>query len=147
MPQSKKRVNKSKADIEQAIHEAKQLKDKQARVERQKTLAKLAFPFLASLPTVYDAQTACNAIAGFIKLGLDTKEKAVIVNAIEFDLSKSEDSVVKDAVQNILGLVEHENAKEVLALFEIMGNKLPEFIAARHMKDPMTSVTVEEFIA
>lgn len=146
MPKAK-RVNKSKDAIAEELRQTEELKKKIERVERQKTLAKLAFPFIAKLKTVYDAQTVCNAIAGFIKFGLDKKEKEVLVNEIAFDLSQSENNEVKKAVEDILGLIEHENAKESLLLFETIGNKLPEFMAARHMKDPMTSVTVEEFIA
>ena len=139
MPKQK-RVNKSKEEI------AAQLQHKQM-IERQKSLAKLIFPYIADLPSVYDAQTACNAVAGFIKLGSKEAEDKLKVSDLEIVTTTSEKGLVLDAVNNILGLVEIENAKETASLLERMGSMLPQFLANKHLKDPMSVIKSEEFIA
>lgn len=123
------------------------MKNKQERVERQKVLAKKIFPFVENLKTIYDAQTVFSALAGFIKFGLEKEEAKLRIEDVSMDFSKEGESAVKTAVIEIRELIRLENAKEAMSLLEIMGNKIPEFIANKHMKDSMKELTVEEFIA
>lgn len=140
MPKSQKpQARKSKAEIDAALKH-------KARVEKSKALAHRIFPALTNLPTVYDAQTALNAAAGHIKYGLVQEEAKLTVANLSFELGKGK-SDVDYAVHTLLELLGAEKAREAMEIFELMGNKLPEFLALRGLKEPMSSVTAEEFIA
>ena len=118
-----------------------------SRIDHQKALARLVFPAVEQLKTVYDAQTVFNAVAGHIKYGLILKENSHKVSDLTIDMEKGKESDVKHAVRSILGLLEEENAKNAGDLLELMGAKLPEFLANRALKGDMSTVTAQEFIA
>lgn len=138
--QKQPRENKKKEEI------TADMKKKQ-HVERQKTLARLIFPAVTNLKTVYDAQTVFNAVAGYIKLELMKEEAKLRVSDLAIDLSKEKDTPIKHAVSNIFELIRDENATDAANLIELMGNKLPEFLANKAVRGPMSQVTAEEFIA
>lgn len=121
--------------------------EKTQEVQRQRTLARQLFPAVEQLETIYDAQTAFNAAAGHIKYGMLVKEKELKVSDLVIDLEKGNDTPMKHAVQSMLELVADESATDAMRLIEMMGSKLPEFLAMRHLKDPMNTITAEEYIA
>lgn len=134
------RVNKSKDEI------AAQIKQTQ-RIERQKTLARLMFPFLEGMKTIYEAQTVVMALSGFIKAALAQKSAEIVVKDLTIDLSKEEDSEVKSAIIALQGLLQTENADDAAALLERFGNGLGQFSSKKYMDNPMSSISVDEFVA
>lgn len=140
MATAKKRIPKTKDELKaQMAHLQK--------IEKQKKLARLVFPLVASQKTIYDAQTVVNAAAGFIKAALAEKMTDFKVKDIEFDLSKEKDSPIKDGVLNVLALLHEENADAVTALLERFGNGLGQYASSEFMKNPMSKVKMEDFIA
>lgn len=139
MPRAK-RVNLSKAEIENKIHADLALNNKKA-------LARKIFPVVAGMPTVYDAQTVLNAFAGFVKFELQKKQAEIKVEDLPLDFSKEKESIIKDAVVALQGVVSFDNAEEVAEMLELMASKLPGYLAGIHMKDSMSTITVDEFIA
>lgn len=135
-----KQPKRSKAEIAAEL-------ERSQKVEHSKVLARLIFPAVEQLGTVYDGQTAFNAVAGHIKYGLQMKENTLKISDLEFDLEKGAESDVKAAVRNIIELLRDEPASDAYRLLDTMGSKLLEFVANKHLKDPMNTVTSEEFIA
>jgi hypothetical protein len=136
----KKRVNKTKDEIAEDIRHTQY-------VEKQKRLARLIFPVIEDMETVYDAQTVLNAVAGFIKYDLVVKEEAFKVHQVAFDTSKIDDGEVKTRILKLIDLLQVEGAKDVADLLEFMGSKLPQHLAHSHIKGPMSQIKSDEFIA
>ena len=135
-----KRIPKSKEELKaQMAHMQK--------IERSKKLARLIFPVVASMKTIYDAQTVVMALSGFIKAGLAEKMTAFTVNDVGVDLSKEKKSDVKAAVFALVTLLEDENADEMTALLERFGRGLGEFASKKYMENPMSVIKMEDFIA
>lgn len=139
----KKRVNKTKSQIQAEM--AYQEKQK-AKAEKEKYIAKTVFPLVENLKTIYDAQTVFNAVAGYLQFGLVNAESKLKVSDLEIDLTKQEDSEVGKAVKEIIRLTGDVDARTVANLLERMGQKLAEFVATKHLQDPMT-IKAEDFIA
>ena len=136
----KKRVNKSKEDLKvQMAHTQK--------VEAQKKLARLIFPVIASMKTIYDAQTVVNALAGFIKADQAAQVAAMKVKDLTIDLSKEKASEIKAAILALREVFFYENASDAAALLERFGNGLGQFSANAYMKNPMSDIKMEDFIA
>lgn len=135
-----KRVNKSKEEI------ASKMKH-DATIAKQKLLARSIFPLLEKQKSIYDAQTVVNAIAGFVKLGIANKMVGFKVKDVDFDLSKEKAGVIKDGMLAIHSLIMNENADEVVALLEKFGNGLGQFSSLQYMKNKMSVINVDEFIA
>ena len=121
--------------------------DKSQKIQKQRTLARLLFPSVEQLETIYDAQTAFQAAAGLIKYGVLKVETDLKVSDLKIDTSKDKDTPVTFAVRNILELVQGELATEAMDLIDRMGAKLPEFLAQKHLKDPMNTISAKEYIA
>lgn len=140
MPRKPKQTHLNKEQVAQQV-------EREQLIARQKTLARQIFPAVEALETIYDGQTAFNAASGFIKLGITKREEALKVSDLEIDLSKEQDGPMKHAVQSIIELVHGESALDAMKLIELMGSKLPEFIWAKHMKEPMNTILANEYIA
>lgn len=119
----------------------------EAKIKRTKVLARMVFPAVEQLKTVYDAETVFNACSGHIKYGLQLTENKVKVKDLEFDLEKGGESDIKHAVKTIIAILEDVPAREAYELLEQMGGKLQPFLASKHINDPMNTVTSKEFIA
>jgi hypothetical protein len=117
------------------------------KVEKQRTLARQLFPIVENLETIYDAQTAFQAAAGLIKYGVVKIETDLKVSDVKVDLSKDKPTPVSYAVKTMLELVANEPAMEMVELIEMMGSKLPGFLAQKHLKDPMSTISAKEYIA
>lgn len=118
-----------------------------ADINRQRTIARMVFPAVEQLDTVYDAQTVFNAVSGHIKYGLLLKENELKIADLAIDMEKGKDSPVKHAVNSILQMLKDEPANDMAKLIDMMGQKLPEFLANKFLKGPMSTVTAAEFIA
>lgn len=135
------RINKTKEDISaQMAHTQK--------IERQKVLARLVFPFIQDQKTIYNAQTVVNAAAGYIKQELALKASNIIVKELTIDISRDKgDKVLKDAVINLVNLMQTEKADDAVALLERFGNGLGEFSASKYMENSMDIIKLEDFVA
>jgi hypothetical protein len=141
MPKSTQpRKNSSKAEI------AAQIKHTQ-KIARQRELARKVFAHFDGLKTIYDAQTICNAISGFIQFDFVERETKIKLSDIVFDNSKTKDQEMVAVLDGIVAELADEPAKEVDELLQMMSSKLPQFLALKHLKDPMSSLTADEFIA
>lgn len=118
-----------------------------ANIQKSKVLARLLFPAVEQLATVYDAQTAFNAASGIIKQKLDEKLEEYTVGSLELDIEKVPEGPIKHAIKSMLELVENEKAGDAMQLIGLMGQKLPEFIVSQHIKDPMSSISAKEYIS
>jgi hypothetical protein len=99
-----KKVNKNK---EQIIAEMKHIE----HVKWEKTIAKLLFPFMANMKSIYDAQTALSAVAGYINLELQKKLVEIKVSDLGVDITSEPDSEVKEVMLKFLGQLEIEKAR------------------------------------
>jgi len=142
--QKKQRVNKTKGEIKQEL-------EQKQKVEAQKKLARRVFPYVEKLDSVHDAQTAFGAAAGYIKYGLSLAESKLKVSDIEIDLSQEKQEgdtkKVVTALKLILNEVKDEPAAEAMRLIDLMGSKLPEFLASKGLKGKMSQVKLDEYIA
>lgn len=136
----KKRVNKSKDELRAEL-------DHKNKIAKQKIIARKIFPLVKGFKTIYDAQTAVQAIAGFIKLGIANEMITLTVKSLDFDLSKEKSSPIKDAMLAIHSELMDENADEAVALLERFANGLGQFSATQFMKNPMSKIKEDEFIA
>ena len=135
-----KRTNLSKEQIrEQMAHNQK--------IERQKVLARNIFPLITEQESIYDAQTVVQALAGFIKQELHLKVSQIIVKDLPVDFSKETDSPIKASMLAVLELLKMEPADDVVALLERFGTGLSQFSASKYMKEPMSVISVDDFVA
>ena len=118
-----------------------------ANIEHQRTVARLVFPVVEPLETVYDAQTAFIAVSGLIKQGLILAEAKLKVADLELDTKFEKETPVTEAIMKILELVKDEPAQDADTLLEKMGNSLPQFLGLRAIKGPMSQVAMDDFIA
>lgn len=142
--QKKPRVNKSKEAI------ASEIAQKQ-NIDAQKKLARRIFPYVEKLDSVRDAQTAFGAAAGYIKYGLLEAEKKLKVSDIEIDLSKEkpdgDTKKIVTALKLILNEIKDEPAGDMMRLTDLMGSKLPDFLANKGLQGKMSQVKLEDYIA
>lgn len=140
MPAKKPRVNKTKAELLQEL-------ERQAKIQREISLCKLFWPFVGELDSIYDAQTAVNALAGFISYEVRKKSDELKVQDLAIDLTKEPESKIKDAVLALQGLIGPENAVTTASLLDRFGKTLAQYSAAQFMKKPMKDLKVEDIIA
>jgi len=139
MKAKKPRVNKTKSEIAADIQ-------KEAKIARMVALVKLMWPFVESLDRIYDAQTAFNAIAGYTELGLKLREEQITVGDLAIDLSKEEDTKIKRSMVDLLGLLEKENARDVVVLTRKVADMLGQFGANEFLKGPMDKIKVTDLV-
>ena len=135
--------NKSK---DQILREMKAEERRKAKVNKEKYIAGLVFPLVENLKTVYDAQTAFNAAAGFIQYALVAEEAKLLVSDLKIAMPKHSDKEGGEAVENILALTKDVAAKDVSDLLQRMGQKLAEYVANKGLKEKMT-IKAKDFIA
>ena len=132
---------KSKAEI---VTEMQQ----RQKVEHEKDLAKIIWPLIAvDGLTIYDAQTALAAAAGFISFEVQKKTEEYKVSDIVVDLSKEKDSEVKTAVVNILALLKDEKADTSAKLLERFSKTLGMYSANVYMKNKMDVLNLKDIVA
>lgn len=136
----KPRVNKSKPELEAEIL-------RKQKIDRQKVLARLIFPFIEDQKSIYDAQTVVMALSGFIKAAIAERMTKLVVKDLTIDLSNEADSPIKASVEALLGLLQTENADDASALLERFGNGLGQFASKKYMENPMNIIPVDEFVA
>ncbi len=139
MPTPKKRVNKTKDEISNEMaHKAK--------VEKQKILARKMFAVL-NADSIYDNQTALNALSGYIKFEMAIRESKIKVNDLLLDLKKEPDTKITQVMEALKAELQDEPAKDVADLLERMGKTLEAFIARKFINNPMSDIKLEDIVA
>lgn len=134
-----KRVNKTKDEIaKEMAHNAK--------VEKQKALARRMFPLL-EVETIYDGQTALNALSGYIKFEMAVRESKLKINDLLLDLKKEPDTQITKVMEALKAEFQDEPAKELSELMERMANTLQSFIARKYVNNPMSEIKMEDIVA
>lgn len=134
-----KRVNKTKDEI------AKEMEHK-AKVEKQKALARRMFPLL-EVESIYDGQTALNALSGYIKFEMAVRESKLKVNDLLLDLKKEPDTQITKVMEALKAEFQDEPAKEMSDLMERMAKTLEAFIARKYINNPMSEIKMEDIVA
>ena len=138
-----KRTNKTKAELVDEVR-------KNVAVKHQVELAKKIYPLIEDQKTIYDAQTALGAAAGFIKLAIHNKTKEIFVNDIMPDIQESlkneKKSDIKTAVENIINLLGIESAEEMVLLLDGFGKTLSGYSAKEYMQKPMSDIKLSDII-
>ena len=138
----KKFLGGSKTKQELA-NEAKRI----AYVNKQKYLARKIFPLIQSQKTVYDAQTALMAVGGYVKTALVQKMLETKVSDLKIELANEKQKEIKKAMDEILAAVQGDEAEDVEKILMMMGDRLAQFGANKFLKQPMSEVSADEFIA
>lgn len=134
-----KRVNKTKDEI------AKEMAHR-AKVEHQKALARRMFPLL-EVESIYDGQTALNALSGYIKFEIAVRESKLKINDLLLDLKKEPDTQITKVMEALKAEFQDEPAKELSELMERMAKTLEAFIARKYINNPMSEIKLEDIVA
>ena len=118
------------------------------RIEHQKKVARLVYPFIKDQKTIYDAQTVLNAAAGYIKNELAIKASSFAVKDLPVDLSKDKgDKVMVEAVKSLIVAFKDEKADDFIALLERFANGVAQYSSGKYMENPMKIIKMEDLIA
>lgn len=134
-----KRTNKSK---EQISNEIKQ----KEKTKRQIILAKLLFPFMSNLKSIYDAQTALLATSGYMQAALEKKLSLFKISDLEVDINDEPEGDIKTTMLNFIGQLEGENAQDSIELLETYGKILAKYGEKEYLKNPMNILKVNDLI-
>lgn len=134
-----KRVNKTKDEI------AKEMAHR-AKVEHQKALARRMFPLL-EVESIYDGQTALNALSGYIKFEIAVRESKLKINDLLLDLKKEPDTQITKVMEALKAEFQDEPAKELSELMERMAKTLEAFIARKYINNSMSEIKLEDIVA
>ena len=134
-----KRVNKNKGQI---LDEMAQ----RVKIEKFKDMGHRIFPLLKT-ETIYDAQTAIEAVSGYIKFELAVKENSYKINDLLIDMSEEPESDITTAMNAIKVELQNENAKDTAEFLELFGRTLSSYGAKEFLKKPMTDLKVEDIIS
>lgn len=135
-----KRVNKSKEQIQSDIAQ-------QQKVAHIKEVVRQLFPTVEVLDTVYDAQTAVNALSGFIAAHIENVVAKIKLSELPIDLSQEEDSKIKTAIVEIMEMMKDESAQELSETLERLGTTLQQYIIHTHMSAPMSTITIDNLLS
>lgn len=139
----KRRYNKRKDEI---LEENK----RNEKLKHQIFIAKKFWEPVAYLETIYDAQTAANALSGFINFELQKKVNEIKVKELsDFicdSIKEEKNTPIKLAILNILGVIQDEQAKDVSDLLKRFADTLASFSANKFMKQGMVELKMEDII-
>lgn len=134
-----KRINKTKPEI---LGEMAQ----RAKIEKFKDMGRRIFPLLTT-DTIYDAQTAIEAVSGYIKFELSIKESGFKVNDLPLDFSKEQEGKVTDVMNAIKVELQTENAKDSAEFLELFGRTFSNYAVKKYLDNPMSDVNVDDIIS
>lgn len=107
------------------------------KIKHIKEVVTKAFPLIENLDSVYDAQTAVNALAGLLAAEVEKKVGLIKISEIEIDLSKEKDGNIKTAILEMISLFPDESAQELSETMERLGTTLQSYVANEGMKAKM----------
>jgi len=139
MNKKPQRKNLSKEDI------VKEMEQKQ-KVVHLKEVVRMIYPTLEKVDTIYDAQTAINALAGFIDLEIEKKLKQIKMADIVIDLSGQEQGKITDAMNELIGLLKDESAEEASETLDRLAQVFGQFGMHKFLKGPMSDLKVTELV-
>lgn len=139
MSQPRKRINKTKPEI---LNEMAQ----RAKIEKFKDMGKRLFPLLTT-DTIYDAQTAIEAVSGYIKFELSVKEANFKINDLPLDFKDQPEGSITDVMNAIKVELQQENAKDAAEFLELFGRTFSSYAVKKYLENPMSEVKVEDIIA
>ncbi len=134
-----KRINKSKDQISDEIAY-------NAKLFRFKNMAARVFPLLLT-DSVYDAQTALDAVSGFAKAELSEKEASFKINDLSLDFSAQPKGKITDTMNAIKVELQEENAKEVSDFLELFSRTFSSYGTNQFLKKPMSDIKASDIIA
>lgn len=133
------RKNLSKEQItEQIANEAK--------IAHIKEIVRIAFPAIEKLDSIYDAQTAVNALGGLIEAEIENVVKKIKLSDLTIDLAKENDSKIKTAILKLASLFPNESAQEISETMERLGSTLQAYVANNAMKGKM-NIKVDDLVS
>lgn len=135
-----KRVNKSKQEVVSDIKA-------QEKVKHIKEVVRSIYPSVEALDSVYDAQTAVNALSGFIAAHIENKVALIKLSELPIDLSTEPDSKIKTAIISIMELMKDESAQELSETLERLGTTLQQYIVHKHMSEPMETIKIDDLVS
>lgn len=125
-----------------------QIKDQIAndlKVKHIKEVVRIAFPAIDKLDTVYDAQTAVNALSGLIESEIESIVKDIKMSSLAIDLSEEKDSKIKAAILKIISLFPDESAQELSETLERLGTTLQAYVSGKGMSEKM-KIKVDDIV-
>lgn len=134
-----KRINKTKNEIAQEMAYTEKLK-------RFKSMATRIFPLLVT-DTIYDAQTALDAVSGFIKEDIAIRESAWKVNDLPIDFSSQPEGKITNTMNAIKVELQQENALEVSEFLELFSRTFTSFGSKQFLAKPMSEISMDDIIA
>jgi len=137
--QKQPRRNKTKEEIAEDMA-------KLAKTKKQIVLAKLLFPFMSEMKTIYDAQTALSATSGYIKAELEKRALLPTVKELGIDLKDEPESDIKQVMIKLLGQLEIENANDCVDLLESYTRILGQYGQNEFLKNPFSVLKVTDLI-
>lgn len=135
----KQRNNLSKEQIKEQIAN-------EAKIQHIKGIVRTAFPLIQKVDTVYDAQTAVNALGGLIEAEIENKVRAIKLSELTIDLSKEKDSKIKTAILKLYDAFKDESAQEFAETMERIGTTLQAHVANEGMKGKM-KIKVDDIVS
>ncbi len=137
--QKLKRVNKSKDQITQEM-------ERNALLLRYKNMAARLFPLLQT-DTIYDAQTALDAVSGFTKYELSEKEASFKMNDLALDFSEQPKGKITDVMNAIKVELQNESAKEAADFLELFSKTFSQYGASHFVKKSMSEIKSSDILA
>ena len=113
-------------------------------------VTKKVFPLLKNNKTIYDGQTAVNAVSGYLKAGVEEEILKIkvsdVVERIKENLKSQKKSEIKTSMENILKVIENESANDMANLLERIGAELSKLGSYKYLKGPMSDVTQKDLL-
>lgn len=119
----------------------------QEKIAHIKEVVRNIYPLLEKVDSIYDAQTSVNALSGFISAHIENQAAKIKLNELPIDLSKEEDSKIKEAILAIMELCKNEPAKELSSILERLGKTMGDYGAHEFLKNPMEQLSVDKILA
>ena len=135
-----KRVNKTKDEVARDMKIIASAKEKIELVRR-------IYPFIKDNKSMYDAQTALYALAGYIKFQLQQKEREYSIEDLALDLSKEQDGEIKDTMMKLMEEFKGEKGFSTAAILSEVGDSLQKYGAVKYMENPMSIIKETDFVA
>lgn len=135
-----KRVNKTKEEVAHDMKVMAMAKEKIALVRR-------IYPFIKDNKSIYDAQTALYALAGYIKFELQQKERAFTIDDLALDMSKEKENEIKDTILKLMEEFKGEKGFSIAAILSEVGDSLQKYGAIKYLENPMSIIEEKDFVA
>lgn len=135
-----KKITKSKDEIHSDMVRIQ-------KIEHMKKIVREVYPVINEVDSIYDGQTTVNALAGFLMALVEQKASEIKVGDLELDLSKEEDSKIKDVIIKLKEMFKDEPAKEFSSILERFGKTMGDYGANEFLKNKMTELPIDKILA